>query len=75
LKRYVLASSYGITWTESRHRGKSPALMALNRSRRWKSASAPAIFSASLPVRFSTPCRLWKWYFTQNRSPAALIHM
>jgi hypothetical protein len=24
---------------------------------------------------FSMPCWVWKWYFTQNRSPAALTHM
>jgi len=55
--------------------GKSPEAIARYRSRWWKSASSPASRSASCWVRKSTPWSVLKWYFTQNRSPAALIHM
>ena len=55
-------------------RGSSPSI-AWYRSRWWKSPSSPASRSASCCVRKSTPWSVLKWYFTQNRSPTALIHM
>ena len=30
---------------------------------------------ASAAVKFWMPCSVSKWYFTQTRFPAALIHM
>jgi hypothetical protein len=31
--------------------------------------------AASALLKKAMPCRVWKWYFTQNFSPLALIHM
>ena len=31
--------------------------------------------AASALLKNSMPCSVWKWYFTQNFSPPALIHM
>ena len=58
----------------SRHSGASPAAIALNRSRRWKSGSSAVIALASASVKFSMPWTVLKWYLTQKRSPPALIH-
>jgi len=56
------------------YRARSPRSMAFHRSRRWKSASSETMASASARVKFSTPWTVFQWYFTQKRSPAALIH-
>lgn len=75
MKRYSFASAYGMTCTERVQLGASPRSIASKRSRRWKSASDPAIRSAASLVRPSTPCWVWKWYFTQYFSPSASTHM
>jgi hypothetical protein len=40
----------------------------------WWSASEPASCAASSGVKLRMPWFVVKWYLTQNRSPAALIH-
>ena len=75
MNRYSAASSKGITCTDSVHDGCSPRPIVSYRSRMWASGSAAAMAAASSLVRNSLPWSVLKWYFTQNRSPPALIHM
>ena len=49
----------------SSHSGKSPALMASHRSRRWKSGSAPLIFTASFHNTDCIPNFGVQWNFTK----------
>ena len=57
--------------TPSSHSGKSPPLMASHRSRRWKSGSAPLIFTASFHTTDCMPSFGFQWNFTNVDAPAA----
>ncbi len=46
--------------------------MASHRSRRWKSESAPEIFTASSQTSECVPASGFQWNFTNRDSPAAL---
>ncbi len=59
------------SWKESSHSGYAPASMASQRSRRWKSASAPAIFTASSQSSACVPATGRQWNFTKVAFPSA----
>ena len=59
------------TWTPSSHSGKSPVSMASHRSRRWKSGSAPLIFTASFHSTDCRPCAGFQWNLTNREAPSA----
>ena len=60
-------------WTESSNSGKSPDAMAFQRSRRWKSKSAPTSFTASSQIRDVAPMVGLQWNLTKVDFPAASI--
>ncbi|MNV51327.1 hypothetical protein D3C71_1433720 [compost metagenome] len=66
------ASSSVKSCTDSSHSGKSPASMASNRSRRWKSLSADCSLTASSHTVDWMPSLGRQWNFTNVLSPAAL---
>ena len=51
--------------------GSRPLVIASHRSRRWKSGSAPLIFTASSHSTDCMPCFGFQWNFTNVDSPAA----
>ena len=55
----------------SSHSGKSPLPIASHRSRRWKSGSAPLIFSASFHTTDCMPDFGFQWNLTKCDFPAA----
>ena len=58
------ASSSVRSCTPKSHSGKAPVSMASWRSRRWKSGSAPAIFTASSQQVDCSPSLGRQWNFT-----------
>ena len=65
------ANSSSKTCTARSHCGKSPAWIAFQRSRRWKSGSAPLILTASSQTTDCMPCRGFQWNLTNVASPEA----
>ena len=55
--------------TPSSHSGKAPASIASHRSRRWKSGSAPEIFTASSQSSECVPSTGFQWNLTKLDSP------
>ena len=66
------AKSSSKTCTPSSHCGKSPASIASQRSRRWKSGSAPLIVTASSHSTDCTPSFGFQWNFTKLDFPSAV---
>ena len=58
--------------TPSSHSGKAPDSMRSHRSRRWKSGSAPEIFTASSHTSECVPYFGFQWNLTNTDSPASL---
>ena len=56
----------------SSHSGKSPASMASHRSRRWKSGSAPLIFTASFQTTDCSPSFGFQWNLTNVDLPVGV---
>ena len=69
-KSKLSAKAWSNSWTPSSHSGKSPMLMASHRSRRWKSGSAPLIFTASFHTTDCRPCFGFQWNLTKVDLPA-----
>ena len=65
------ASSSVNSCTASCHAGKAPESIASNRSRRWKSGSAPAIFTASSHIVDCRPSSGRQWNLTKVDLPSA----
>ena len=66
------ASSSVKTCTPSSHSGYAPASIASHRSRRWKSGSAPEIFTASSQTSECVPASGFQWNFTKRDSPCCV---
>src|SRR5690606_3795839 len=64
------ASSSGINCTPKVHSGYSPASISSYRSRRWKSGSAPAIFTASSHTSEWVPSLGVRWNLTKVALPS-----
>ena len=62
------ANSSSNTWMPSSHSGKFPDWIASHRSRRWKSGSAPLIFTASFHITDCMPNFGVQWNFTKLAS-------
>ena len=73
-KSNLCSSSSATIWTPNSHSGKWPASIASHKSRRWKSESAPLIFTASSQVTECTPNLGFQWNFTKWDCPLALIN-
>ena len=66
------ASSSVKTCRPSSHSGNAPASIASQRSRRWKSGSAPLILTASSQTTECVPATGSQWNLQKRDSPAAL---
>ena len=71
-KSKASAKASSNSWSPSSHSGKSPLLIASHKSRRWKSGSAPLIFTASFHTTDCMPSFGFQWNFTNVDCPAAL---
>ena len=67
----LLAKSSSNSLHPNSHSGKSRLRWPFHRSRRWKSGSAPLIFTASFHTTDCNPCFGFQWNLTKVDLPAA----